>query len=161
MIDSLALALSGLGLAASIIYYATVIQNQNKARQRELVFQRLSQYSLEYTKAFADIRKQTDWKTYEEWNQKYGPDINPEAWSNYLYITRIYNLAGIMLQERATDAELIFKLFDPVAFIRVWEQFSPIIQHNRMTSNHEKFYEPFEYIYNEAKRRYPNITKIT
>jgi len=66
-----------------------------------------------------------------------------------------------MLQEKTADPELIFKLYDPVAFIRVWEQFSPIIEHNRKTSNHHNFYEPFEYIYNEAKRRYPDITKIT
>ena len=160
-LEFLAIILTGLGLTVSIIYYSSVLRNQNKSRERELVFQRLSLYSLEYTQAFAEIRKQRNWETFEEWEQKYGPDSNPEAWSNYLYITRIYNLAGIMLQEKAADPELIFKLFAPTALIRVWEQFSAVILHDREVSNYYDHYKPFEYIYNEAKRRFPNVTKIS
>ena len=136
MIEYLPLVLTGLGLTASIIYYASILRNQNKTRQR-------------------------DWKTFDEWEQKYGPDTNPDAWANYLYITRIYNLAGIMLQEKAADPELIFKLFAPTAIIRVWEQFEKIIIDDRKKSNYYDHYGPFEYIYNEAKRRFPEVTKIS
>jgi hypothetical protein len=161
MIETLAFILTGLSIAASMFYYANVLQNQNKARNREVLFQRLSIYTHDYTRAFAELRKQKDWKTPEEWYNKYGPDANPEAWATYLYITRIYNLAGIILQEKDTDPELIFKLFPATAVIRVWEQFRPTILSDREKSNYPPHYEPFECLYNEARRRYPHTTKIS
>ena len=98
--EFLAIILTGLGLIVSLVYYASVLNNQTKARQRELVLQKQSLYSLEYSNAFAEIRKYREWQNVEEFRQKYGPDTNPKAWANWLYILRIFNLAGVLLQEK-------------------------------------------------------------
>jgi hypothetical protein len=158
MVDYLPLVLTGLGLAASIVYYASVLRNSNKARLREVIFQRAQVYSGFYTEAYAAIRNMNDWNTAEEFHAKYGISVNPDKWSKYMYITRVFNIAGILLQENMADADLIFKLYPPHAVINVWEQFELITQSLRDRVNYPEAYESFEFLYKQAKERYPEIT---
>ncbi len=51
-----------------------------------------------------------DWKDYDEFERKYGREANIDASSKWLYIMRIYNLAGLYLKEGA-DPDLMFKLY--------------------------------------------------
>ena len=129
--------LQTIALIVGIAYYLTIMRNSQrtrelslkaqeeaeKARQRELIFQRFQGYSLEYTKAFADVTSYTDWEDADDWHEKYGILANPEAWSEYAYITSTYNLVGILLKEEVADPELIFQLYPPQAVIRIWERF--------------------------------------
>jgi len=64
-IEVIALVLTGIGLAASLVYYANILQNSSKARQRELIFQRGQVYNLEYSKAFSKVINMRDWNTPE------------------------------------------------------------------------------------------------
>jgi hypothetical protein len=163
--------LQTIALIVGIAYYLTIMRNTQrtrelslkaqeeaeKARQRELIFQRFQGYSLEYTRAFADVRSYTDWEDVDDWHEKYGILSNPEAWSEYAYITSTYNLAGILLKEEVADAELIFQLYPPQAVIRIWERFEPVTLDVRERTKHTSFYGPFEFLYNEAKKMYPHI----
>jgi hypothetical protein len=157
MFEYLPLVITGIGLAASIFYYSMVLRNNNKARLREIVFQRTQVYSGYYTIAFAATRNMNDWNTLEEFRAKYGISVNPEKWSKYMYITRVFNIAGIMLKENMADADLIFKLYPPYAVINIWEQFEPVTQGLRERVNFPEAYESFEFLYQQAKKRYPEI----
>jgi transposase-like protein len=155
--EFLAIILTGLGLTASIFYYAMVLRNTNKSRLRDVIFQRAQVYSSYYTESFAATRNMTDWDTVEEFKAKYGISVNPEKWSKYMYITRVFNIAGILLKENMADADLIFKLYPPYAVINVWEQFEPVTQNLREFVNYPEAYDSFEFLYNQAKQRYPEI----
>ena len=91
MIEYLPLVLTGLGLAASITYYAMILRNNNKSRQREMVYQKYQSHSLEYTRTFVEVSGMTDWDTTEEFQKKYGRIANPDAWAKILLIERSYN----------------------------------------------------------------------
>jgi len=159
MVDysTLSIVLTGIGLIAAITHYSLTLRDTSKARQRDLVFQRLLGFSLEYTKTFAEVAAYTDWEDVEDWQKKYGILTNPEAFSKYAYIWRVYNLAGILLKEKVADVDLILKLYPAQSVISVWEQFEPIFRDRREKRNHPAMYEPFEFLYNEAKKRYPEI----
>ena len=159
MIEVIALVLTGLGLAASIVYYGNIIQNANKARQRELIYQKYQNISVEYAKAYEEVMLMTDWNTYEEFDQKYGRENNPDASAKWIYITRVYNLAGIYLEEGA-DPDLLFKLYPDSAIINLWEKFEPIILERRKRFNDPDRFKPLEYLYREAKNRYPEIKTL-
>ena len=146
-----------LSLIVGIIYYLTIMRNNNNARQREMIIQRSQSYSLEYTRAFLEVRNMTDWEDAEEWEEKYGRTTNPEARSKWLYIMRLYTLAGLHLKEGA-DPDLLFELYPHGAVMMLWEQFEPVIRYARERSNNPRRWKPFEYLYNEAKKRYPDIT---
>ena len=65
MIETLAIALSGLGLAASIVYYANILNNANKARERELINQRITMIDDEFYDKWR-ILMLGDWTNYKE-----------------------------------------------------------------------------------------------
>jgi hypothetical protein len=159
-LEVIALVLTGLSITASIVYYANVIQNSIKARHRELIFQRGQVYNLEYSKAFGKVYNMRDWKTPEEFNEKYGMYTNPDEWAYYMYITRAYNIGGLLLQENMVDADLVFKLYPPFSVINLWETFGPLMVNLRERTNYPDAYKSFEYLYEEAKKRYPNITPV-
>jgi hypothetical protein len=156
-LEVIAILLSGVGITASIFYYANIIQNSGKARQRELVFLRAQTYSMEYTKAYADVLKMDNWTTVQEFHQKYGQQTNPEAFAKWLYVRNVFNLAGLLLQEKGTDPDQLFQLFSPVAIIMLWEKHKPIIEAARKGFSYPQYYMPLEYLYNEARKRYPDI----
>jgi len=159
------------GILVGIIYYITIMINQQrtreqsfkaqeeaeKTRQRDIVFQRLQGYSLEYAKAFIDVASFTDWETVDEFREKYGRITNPQAFAKFIYITRVYEFAGILIMENVADPELIFRLYPPGAVISLWETFSPYIQDVRNIRNSPDRNGAFEYLYNEAKKRYPDM----
>jgi len=144
-----------LGVIVALIYYSLTIRNTEQARHRELILQRFQGYSLDYTKSFAYVLDYTDWEDAEDWERKYRAD--PEIWSKWLYVMRIHNLAGILLKERMADANLIFQLYPPMSIINVWEQFEPVVRYTRESRKSPALFEPFEFIYNEAKKRHPEI----
>jgi hypothetical protein len=147
-----------LGLTASIIYYAQVLRNTSKARQRELILQRSQTYSPEYVKTWSEVRSMTDWKDAEDWARKYGRKANPEAYSKWQYIMRVYNLAGLFLNEGA-DPDLLFQLYPIGAVISLWEQFEPIVMFQRKRENYMT-QRAFESLYKEAKKRAPELTAL-
>jgi len=161
IVETISIVLTGLGIMVALTYYTLTLRNTSKARQRELMFQRLQGYSLEYMRTFAHVRNFTDWDDAEDWEERYGILVNPEAWAKYAYIMRIYNLAGILLKEKVADVDLIFQLYPANAVIRMWEQFEPIIRNRRERLRHPTFFEPFEFLYNEAKKMYPDIPPLS
>jgi hypothetical protein len=156
MIEYLPLVLTGIGIIVSILYYSNVLRNANKARQRELIIQRTHTYSTEYTKTWVDVKNMSDWETPEEFVQKYGIVNNPVAMSKWLYIMRIFSLAGLHLQE-GVDPDLLFQLYPIGAIIGLWEQFEPIILYQRERENSQNSHKTFEQLYREAKKREPQL----
>ena len=157
MIEYLPLVLTGLGLTASIFYYANVLQNQNRERRREQMYLRFQIHDLEYTKAYTYLMSK-DFETTEEFLEHFNVKENPEAWANYIYIGIRYNNIGLLLREGLIDPDIVFEIFNPMVIIQLWEKLEPIERGTRIRNNHPKHYEAFEYLYNEAKKRYPDIT---
>ena len=156
-LDTLSIVLTGIGIMVAIVYYAQVLRNTSKARLREVIFQRGQVYNLDYAEAFAEVINMDNWETVEEFQEKYGPSTNPVKWAKYVYITRVYNIGGILLEENMADADLIFKLYPPYSVMRIWELFKPITQDLRERRNYPDAYRSFEFLYRQAKQRYPGI----
>jgi len=156
-LEVIAILLSGIGITTSLFYYSNVLTNTNKARQRDTVFQKLQGFNLEYSKTYVEVASYTDWKTPDEFREKYGRITNPEAYAKYLYINRVYELAGILLMEKMADPELLFRLYPYGAVISLWETFSPLILDQRNIRKNPGRNLAFEFLYNEARKRYPEI----
>ena len=156
-------------LVVGIVYYLTIMRNTQKtneqslksqeaaekAKQRELVFQR--GYTMEYAQAFTDVSLMEDWTTVTEFNRKYGRKTNPEAHAKLLYIRNVFNSAGLVLKEKDIDPEVIFQLYAPGSVISLWEKQLPVINYIKELFNYHGLYSGFEYLYNEAKSRYPDL----
>ena len=66
-IEVIALVLTGLSITASIIYYATIIRNQDKTRRTEILFQRLQRDASQF-EAWGEVVFVQEWKSVEELN---------------------------------------------------------------------------------------------
>tara|TARA_B100001971_G_C17699931_1_gene291195 strand:+ start:11 stop:499 length:489 start_codon:yes stop_codon:yes gene_type:complete len=161
MVDyqNLSIVLTGVGLIIALVYYIMTLRYTSKARQRKLIMQRSHTYNVEYQKAWHEVIGMSDWEDAEDWAKTYGRDANLEAYSKWMHIMRDFGLAGIHLQEGA-DPDLLFKLYPLSAVIPLWEQFEPIIMVMRERLNDPRMWEPFEYLYNEAKKRAPELTVV-
>ena len=157
MIETVALVLTGLSITASIVYYAMVLRNTSKARQRDLIIQRYQAMSIEYMKIYREVSNY-EFKNWEEWQEKYGRWDNPDADAKWLYIMLVFNMAGIILKENLGEADLIFQLYNESVVIQLWEQFRDIVKEVRKAVQNPLFLEPFENLYTEAKKRRPEIS---
>jgi hypothetical protein len=146
------------GVLVGIFYYLTIMRNQQrtrelslkaqeaaeKARQREMILQRSQIYSLDYMRAYTDVRSMTDWVDAEDFVKRYigttkleasarEPE-NVEAVTKWLYIVRLYSLAGLHLKEGA-DPDLLFELYPYGSVMNLWEQFESVFRYQRKIRN--------------------------
>jgi hypothetical protein len=159
-IESLLDVIPAAGVIIALVYYSMTLRYTTKARQRELIFLRSQSYSKEYSDAYTNICNQQDWKTPEDWFEKYGRTKDPEAFSSFLYICNVFNLAGVLLKEKEVDEDLIFQLYHPNSIIPVWEHFETIVYYIREDHKYSGYFEPFEFLYKKAKKKYPDIPPI-
>ena len=145
------------GILVGIVYYITIMRNTAKARQRELIHQKLQSLNLDYTRAFWELATWNDWETVEEFNEKYGMPNNPEAKATFSYVMRQYSMTGTLLKENMANADLIFQLYPAQAVIGIWEEFEAVILDVRKKLNSPTHLDGFEFLYREAKRRHPEI----
>ncbi len=160
------------GVLTGIVYYITIMRNQQKnneltqkaqleaekTRKKEMIILRSQSYSLDYTTAFFGASQLRDWKTPEEFYSKYSMAVNPDAFSKQMYIRSVFNMAGLLLKESDVDPKLIFDMYSPVSVVQLWEQYEPLIQEARVRFNYPDMWEPFEFLYNEARRLYPDVS---
>jgi len=154
MIESLAFVLTGIGLSASILYYANILNNANKAKERDLINQRITMINEDFYKKWSQLLL-GDWTTYEEWiiyRTK-----NPEDSPILSYFCTLFNSVGLLYKRKMIDSELLFSVYAPHVIIYTWTKVSPVIHGNRGLFNYSDLFSSFEYLYSEASRQYPDI----
>ena len=163
MVDysTLSIVFTGVSISLAAFYYISTLRNTEKSRKRELILQRHQSYNLDYTRTFWELASWTDWKTVEEFKEKYGMPSNPEAKAKFTYIMRILSTAGTLLKENMANADLIFELYPATGVIGLWEQFEMVIMDIREKRNSPSHLSGFEFLYREAKKRHPDILPLS
>ena len=165
MIEYLPLVLTGLSISASILYYSMVLRNAEKARRKDLVFQRI-QAPIQFYDAYMAVISMTDWDTQVEFWEKYGPrsEGNPDSFVKFNYVINHLNSLGIMMKDGLAKPEEIFQLYLPYSVIGIFEKFQPIIMRSRITPSgvvhSPDAYLGYELLYFEAKKRYPDTPPL-
>ena len=154
--NTLSLVLTGIGLIVAITSYTVTLRNTSKARQRELIFQRLQTFDREFSKAWTNVMFK-DVKSQEEWIEAFNPFKNPHNFADTIFLQSRYNSLGMMLKEKVVNLELLFQIYQPNSIMRAWETFEPSITYRREKENNPSLMSAFEYLYEEVKKRYPNI----
>jgi hypothetical protein len=140
------------GVIAGFTYYVLTVRNAQKSRQREQVFLRFQSFDMPYMRAVEDLMNQ-DWTgTYEDYMNH-----SPESKANYNFLSTRYQQVGIMLKENMMDPDLLYQIFNPRFIMRFWEKIEKNIRSHREGNNHPTHLAAFEYLYNETKKRYPDI----
>ena len=170
MVDvDLSIVFAGLSIAASIVYYASVLRNANKTQQMQLetrkvqLFMQLYQQltSEETLKASMELMT-LDIQDNDEYLKKYDSSVNPAHYAKRAHIWWLYNSIGELLRMGTIEHDLIDRLQLDATVIITWEKWEHIIKETRARENLPTIWEGFEYLYNETKkirdmRGYPDI----
>lgn len=169
MIDTFAFLLTGLGLAASIVYYANILNNANKTRELQLKAQELAvetrqaQLLMQVVNNWSqpsmiDARQILDNFMFESVEDAIKQvEQNPEVLKSFRVFMNWLEGIGVLVKENYLAVDTIAALMS-VSVKRYWEKYEPIILHYR--SNSPRNYSELEYLYNNLMRYYEDHPEL-
>ena len=87
-----------------------------------------------------------DWNTYEEWEEKYGPEADKDAYVKMLFVVNRFNNIGLLSRENAIDADLLYNIYLPSSIMRTWKRVEPLVLERRKHVNDPDMFGAFEYL---------------
>jgi len=158
-LEVIAIVLTGLGLAASIIYYANILNNANKTRELQLFMQMYQNQNTEdwWTK-WAEVIN-LDVEDYDDFLVKFDHSINPESFGRRGEIWYSYNVIGYLLMDGDIDIKKAWRLAG-ITSVMQWEKWSDIILELRERQNIPSYFVGFEHLYKELikyRKEHPEL----
>jgi hypothetical protein len=150
-LQTISIAIASAGVFAAAIYYILQLRHQSKMRQTDLVIRLASDMrSMEVVGAFADVIG-AEFKDYDDIVKKYGaPFSKNQVPLSLLMVGNYFEQLGVLFSNKLIDAHLIGQLF-PIS--AAWEKMEPFVKGLRKEYQSQRYYEWFEYLYNEMKKR--------
>ena len=147
-------------LVVGIIYYITIMRNQQKNQEQALkaqeqavetrqtgIFMQLFQFlnTEESWRKYVDLMYQTEWEDFDDFWEKYGPINNPEMYSRINNLWMVYGEIGNLVYREILPIEQAGALLG-IMPIRQWKKWEPIINEHRKRVGWEDSYLHFEYL---------------
>ena len=150
LLQTVSIAIASAGVFLAAMYYIFQIRHQTRIRQTDLTMRMYTSWvSEELTKPWLKVWN-LEFTDYDDFKKKYGTYLsdNPEN-AALLSVINSFTIIGLLLQRKLVDPELVRHL--PVSM--TWNKVKPIVDGVRKESNDASWYEEFEYLYNEVKKR--------
>ena len=156
-------SISAMVAAAGVLVgvFLSYLELRNIARQRETeVDTRQAQlfmdlynhyYSKETMRDESEVIFQWEWKDFEDFWKKYGPETNVEAFTKWDSLETYIKGVGVLVRRKLIDPDLVKDLMG-TSIILHWEKFGSVIKEIRRRY-WPHAYEWFEYLYDEMKKR--------
>jgi len=147
---------------AAVIGVRSYINSNKRAeesRKRELDT-RQTQLFMDIWKVFSSKEYQKDreqmfylwqFKDYEEFFKKYGPDVNPDGHAIFDMNCSYYEGIGVLVRRGVISPDLVYDLMYG-SIIYFWERFLPIFLGLRERFSSPIIFGDVEFLYNEMKR---------
>ena len=129
-----------------------LIRNRREVKTREvqLFLQYRAQVTLEGGKTYQDVMNRQDWKTWDEYIEKYSAAVNPDAATKVVWVANRFNIIGFLVKEGLIDFKLLYR-HNRYNVIRTWERLEPYVMNVRKLGNPTVF-DSFEWLYKQYKR---------
>ena len=89
-----------------------------------------------------------EWTDYDDFEKKYGSDVNPDSYALRESMAGWLNKAGILLKYGIMDRELLYDFLGPAA-IGMWNLYGEIIRTQREFAHMPELWRDWEYLYGE------------
>jgi hypothetical protein len=153
LLQTVSIAIASAGVFLAAVYYILQIRHQTKLRQMDL-FMRL--YSTLTSKDFTKtglIVNSLEYKNYDDLVEKCGmPSAEKPVWTALNTFINYFNGVGMLLRRGFIDIDIV-KDYYGESIIVIWKKLEPLIREFRKEFNVPTGWEPFEYLYNEMKKR--------
>jgi hypothetical protein len=160
------------GILVGIIYYITIMRNQQKTRELTLESYELARkaqdqafetrqmqfgwnalervFDKDFMRRMINVIYHQEYSDYEDWREKYGPSTNPDAYVDWFTVTSTFQSLGYLVQSKVLDIEILSQFVRPRGVIFLWERVEPITKIHRERYN-PNAYDSFEYLANEMR----------
>ena len=155
-----------LALTVSILYYAIVIQNQNKTQKMQLETRQATLFMNVYNRWDVDMANALhevlswEWNDFDDFMEKYGWYKNRENYTATAgKLTGYFEGIGVLVKEGFVNIRLI-ALMSSGVIIMFWEKMGPFVFEARDKLDIPTFMSETEYLYQELTRylnENPNI----
>ena len=149
-IQTISVGIASVSIVVGVVYYILQIQHQKKMRQTDLVVRLYSAFSGKELQEGYFATMMLEFADYDDFMKKYkmpAKSIVP-LWE----VCKFFDGVGVLLRNKLVDIGLVDELFHTEA-TRLWEKVKPIAEGRRRELNQPTIYQPFEYLYNEMKKR--------
>jgi hypothetical protein len=140
--------LQTIGILVGVSYYIVSLRNQSRTRQIQLIVQLAHQRTEDTSKRNLELLGM-EWGGYDEFERKYGSDVNPDNFAMRSHSWYQYNTIGLLLKKRLIDADTLFSLQSGETALFHWNKFRSIIMEIRRRYNMPRFCIYFEYLADE------------
>ena len=152
-IEFLPIVLTGIGLIVSILYYASVLRNQNKTRESQLFMQIFQNMNTERFWATWIELLSAEIESYDEYLEKYDSTVNREHFAKRTQMWYNYHAIGDLLRRGVISVEVVENIVGPSA-IAIWYVWRDIIKEIGVQNGMPTIFNGFEYLYNELMDYY-------
>jgi hypothetical protein len=151
-IPSISAIVAAIGVLVGVAIALVELRNLVKQRQTDLVTKLSRDIAVDERAldAFVDIME-TEFDDYNDFVKKYGKFISKKPVPmSFMMIGNSFEQIGVLLRNKLIDASLVDQLF-PISIM--WEKMKPLVEGMRKEYHDPTFFEWFEYLYNEMKKR--------
>lgn len=150
------------GVIAGLTYYVLVVRNSQRLRKMQIIFswQQLMTRA-ENHRVWTNFVYHQNFSDYDDYIEKYGPINNPDAYVMMLTTWASIRYTGTILQEGLIRPELVWKITPPSWCILVFSKMQPLLKHWREAFNDPHYGQIEEYLYNEARKQFPEVGRAS
>ena len=163
-LQTLIMFIQAAGILVAVVYHIMTLRNTRKNQELTLKAQehtletRQAQLFMNIYESFKNKDFLMDWWTILLWewsdiddfNQKYGIQTNPDAFSSFSAVAGYLEGVGVLLSRDLLDPTFVDDLMSgPVRIF--WEKFKPVAEDIRIRWGNPAAYEWIEYLYNQIK----------
>ena len=132
-------------------YYIITVQNQNRARKAQVLLSIQNSYHNMDAMSKTYETYTWEWDDYDDFEEKYGSDNNPQAMLMRITDWYWYNNVGLMLKNRLIDEEMTYDSMG-ADIITYWERWESIIREQRSRYFTDEYMEFMEYLAKRMKK---------
>ena len=161
LLQSVSYIAGALGVCVAAFYYVLMLREQRQTRQFQLLMQ-IRQYDMT-KEGQLDILEwnQMEWSNYDDFEKKYGSDVNPKNYAMRQLQMVYFRTLGILVKNGMISRELAFEYVGD-GVIYQWNKIREIALTQRKLYNMPEANVHWEYLYGEmvkvAKERSVDTT---
>jgi len=150
-IPSISAIVVAIGVIVGVAFAILELRNLVKTRQTDLVWKLYSDLNTdEFHQAWTKVIN-LEFKNYNDLLEKHGQLFSGNPIPAAIFkVANYFEGVGVLLHRKLVDIGIVADLL-PVEM--TWEKMKPIVEGMRKQFNDSRFYEWFEYLYNEMQRR--------
>ena len=147
VISTASLVIASVSVTLGLIYYYLNTRRAQKREKIDMVMRVYMSYNTQEFHAADALLLSTEFTDYDDFKKKYGPPSGQDPISLALRkVNSAYELLGFLLYHKLIDLSMIQNHFQVAQH---WEKVKPLIEAARIGFNDPKYFEYFEYLYNE------------